>query len=182
MMGIPANTYNRLRNILLRSDALSDNSKLRAVFVDARIAAWHDALPQIESGSVLERIESTVRFLWQKHDTDGENALVLLLQVLYERVDSKDHLSRELGALVDELKSLPVTKIIMNVSGYPVREYLTNGQKPVDKTQMETTVHSEMSGILFSLAITKNQIVLNMHWSVLMVILILTTLLIAFAR
>jgi hypothetical protein len=110
-MGLPAEVYERLRDALLRCDVFRNDDALAAVFVDARISQWKAGLPEASSDEV--RVGNVVAYLLKKRDAEGENALVLFLQALSRRYDSRDALHGELATLakaVEDYAPAPGTR------------------------------------------------------------------------
>ena len=99
----------RLRNTLLKSNYFDNDRNLQSLFVDERIGLWRDELPQANSRA--ERVEATVSSLRGKYNDAQERALVLLLQVLRDRVDPNDAYYQELVELIDALRRTPDNKI-----------------------------------------------------------------------
>jgi formylglycine-generating enzyme required for sulfatase activity/energy-coupling factor transporter ATP-binding protein EcfA2 len=101
MVHLPGDLYRRVRAALLRCGPLESDRALRAVFVDDRIAAWGDLLP--EGDSPTGRAEALIAALIRRTDPHGRPALALLLRVLGERAPRGDACRRELAALADEV-------------------------------------------------------------------------------
>lgn len=100
--GLLPDLYKRLLDTLVAHPQFESNEKLRAVFIDARIHPWRNTLPQADD--VDTRVRRTIDYLYERHNAEGKNALVLLLQVLSECVDPGDALCGELSALADEVE------------------------------------------------------------------------------
>ncbi len=101
MSGIPGDLYGRVQAALLRCGACDSDRALRALFVDARLSAWRDLLP--EAGNRAERARAVVAALSERTNPAGENALALLLRVLAENTPPGDALREELAALAGEV-------------------------------------------------------------------------------
>jgi hypothetical protein len=103
--GIPANMHKRVRETLLDCGPFEKDSQLRAVFAHPKLRPWRHSLPQ--AGNPADRVDATIAFLVEKHRADTkENALVLLLHVLSERIDPGDECHHRLAALADELQEV----------------------------------------------------------------------------
>ena len=102
MTGIPSNLNDRLRDVLPRCGPFDGNRVLTAVFADSRIAAWRDAVPDA-SATRAGRVDALIGALWPQYNPTGENALVLLLQVLGDRADPRDVCHDDLHHLADEV-------------------------------------------------------------------------------
>ena len=76
------------------------------MFVDNRLAPWRYNVP--EAGSTYSRVQATIAFLYDKANTQGQNALVLLLQALQDRYDPNDAYFGDLGVLIAALGGAPV--------------------------------------------------------------------------
>jgi hypothetical protein len=101
LRGIPPEINQRLRTTLLHCGPFASDDRLRAVFVDQRISAWHDFLPS--ALSPIERAEATIHFLYNQFTSTQENALVLLLYVLHDRRNLGDRCREQLNNLATEL-------------------------------------------------------------------------------
>lgn len=101
MSGIPGDLYGRVQAALLRCGACDSDRALRALFVDARLSAWRDLLP--EAGTRAERARAVIAALSERTHPAGENALALLLRVLAENTPPGDALREDLAALAGEV-------------------------------------------------------------------------------
>jgi hypothetical protein len=102
MAGIPSALYNLLKQALLDCGPFESDAALRAVFVDDRLKPWRNSLPQASNPAA--RVEAVMAFLVDKRRADTkENALVLLLRVLSERVDTADECHLRLVGLAADL-------------------------------------------------------------------------------
>jgi hypothetical protein len=103
MAGIPSHLYRRLQALLLRSEAFESNAALRTLFVDQRLAPWRNQVP--EATNRQGRVQALIAFLADRYNVQGQNALVLLLRVLRERVDPGDRLHHDLDTLAEALSA-----------------------------------------------------------------------------
>jgi len=102
MSGIPPDLHQQIRTILLDCGPFDDNSQIRDLFTDARISPWRFSLPSRDN--IIARVEAFIAFLAGKHRADdGQNALVLLLRVLSERLDEGTDCPHRLTAVADNL-------------------------------------------------------------------------------
>lgn len=101
---IPGDILFRLRKQLERCGPFDNESYLKAMFVDARIALWQGELP--EASGTKARINNTISCLWRHENIRNENALVLLLYVLSEAVHPNDKCHDELIRLADDLETI----------------------------------------------------------------------------
>lgn len=99
--GISPLIYRTLRQTLLSCGPFDSNHALRAVFVDARLNAWQDYLP--ETHSRRGRVEEVIDYLYHQYSQNHENGLVLFLRVLSEYLDPQDMYHHILAELADEL-------------------------------------------------------------------------------
>jgi hypothetical protein len=76
--------------------------ELRAVFSDGRISPWRNWLPQAPNPAA--RVEAVIDVLVQKQDRNNQNALVMLLRVLADRVDERDRCHQELVGMAEALE------------------------------------------------------------------------------
>jgi hypothetical protein len=107
MAGIDPELNRKLMATLRRCDAFASNAELRTVFVDDRLSPWKYNVP--EAGSTYSRVQATIAFLHDKANIQGQNALVLLLQVLQDRYDPEDSYLGELGSLIVALGGAPIS-------------------------------------------------------------------------
>ncbi|MBN2394577.1 MAG: NACHT domain-containing NTPase [Anaerolineae bacterium] len=102
MPTIPAGLQNRLRHRLLRCAPVDSDAALHAVFSDARIAQWQDAVPQADSPSA--RVDRLIAYLGDHYNSGGESALLLFLHVLLDHTSPADQCYQDLSALIIYLK------------------------------------------------------------------------------
>lgn len=103
MLGIPIAIYSRLREALLDCGPFEDDRQLKAVFAHPKLRPWRHSVPQASDPSA--RVDAAIAFLAEKRRADtGENALVLLLRVLSERIDPADECHPRLVRLAGELE------------------------------------------------------------------------------
>jgi hypothetical protein len=100
--GIPAHLYSQLRTALLDCGPFATDRELKVIFADERLSPWRNRLPEANNPS--ERVEGIIGFLHSRHNTSGENALVLLLCVLSERLDPGDACHQRLADLASEFE------------------------------------------------------------------------------
>ncbi len=105
MPGIPSDMYSRLRETLLECGPFNNDTQLRAVFANASLSPWRTRIP--EASNPADRVESTIHFLMDKyHSKNRTNALVLLLEVLRDRIDQNDACYDRLTNIAEELRNL----------------------------------------------------------------------------
>ncbi|MBN2393754.1 MAG: hypothetical protein JXR84_23680 [Anaerolineae bacterium] len=103
MNGIPGDLYGRVQSALLRCGPFDSDRTLRPLFVDARLSAWRDLLP--EAGSRVDRARAIVDALSERENPNGDNALVLLLRVIAENTPPDDACRGHLAALAAEVSA-----------------------------------------------------------------------------
>lgn len=102
MSGIPPQLHQQIRTVLLECGPFDDNNQIRDLFTDGRISPWRFSLPSRDN--VIARVEAYIAFLAGKRRADdGQNALVLLLHVLSERLEEGDNCSPRLTAVAHDL-------------------------------------------------------------------------------
>lgn len=102
MRGIPQTLLVPLRQALIDCDELYSPRQLRTIFLAEKLRPWQPGLPFADS--IGEQADILIEYLAKKHRTSGENALVLFLQLLGARYDSKDERHGRLLALADQLE------------------------------------------------------------------------------
>ena len=101
--GIPPTMYSQLRKALLDCGPFGNDSQLRSVFAHAKLRPWRHSVPQ--AANPADRVDAVIAFLVEKQRADTkENALVLLLRVLSERLDPADECHPRLTRLASELE------------------------------------------------------------------------------
>jgi len=91
----------RLQTTLLNCGVFQSDSELKAIFTDGRISPWQNDVPQ--SANPQARVQAVISWLWRQTRYDGENGLVLFLQVLRDQKDPGDKLHYDLAWLANEL-------------------------------------------------------------------------------
>lgn len=104
MSGIPGDLYGRVQAALLRCGPFDSDRALHPLFIDARLSAWRDLLP--EASSRVERVRAIVDALSTRENPNGENALVLLMRVIAENTPTGDACRGQLVALVGEVAAV----------------------------------------------------------------------------
>ena len=102
MSGISSDLYNQLRTTLTSCGPFGSDAELRAVFASESISQWRNAIPQ--AASPASRVGVVIGYLVDKYNTEQENALVLLLRVLSDRMDPGDICHRDLAQVADRLE------------------------------------------------------------------------------
>ncbi|GET39958.1 hypothetical protein [Microseira wollei] len=130
MSGIPPEIYDRLYEALLDCDQFDDAGTLRKFFKgNAPLNPWRNHWQQ---GSPSKLVEEAIGYLCDKHrDDTKENALVILVRLLANRIDSADSRHQILDKLAQELNSV--------LSGS------NNNSKIVPFTKKPDIAHSESS-------------------------------------
>jgi V8-like Glu-specific endopeptidase len=130
MSGIPPEIYDRLYEALLDCDQFDDAGTLRKFFKgNAPLNPWRNYWQQ---GSPSNLVQEAIGYLCDKHrDDTKENALVILVRLLANRIDSADSRHQILDKLAQELNSV--------LSGS------NNNSKIVPFTKKIDIAHSESS-------------------------------------
>lgn len=102
-LGIPPTLFVRLRTTLLDCFPANDEQAILTLFVDGRLAPWRHLIP--EADTPHKRIENLVATLYNQYN-DEDNALLLLLQVMQDRLDPADACHTQLGDLVEAVKDV----------------------------------------------------------------------------
>lgn len=102
MAGIPSSINKELQDVLDRCGPFGSERELLAVFADDRLAPWRNSIPSASTRS--GRVSQTVAFLSERQNADGDNALVLFLDVLQDRVSPEDGCHNELGQMARALR------------------------------------------------------------------------------
>lgn len=102
MTGISPALTTQLRKTLISCGPFDSQQQLLAVFVDQRINSWRTIIASGDSQAT--RVDLTIAALVTRYNTQRENALVLLLRVLSERMDPGDTCHHELAEVADLLE------------------------------------------------------------------------------
>ena len=105
MPSLPVHIYDRLASTLLQCGPFDSDTALQAVFIDSRISAWKNAIP--EAHSRAERVTLTIAYLANQTTDKQQNALALFLHVLSEQYGPSDSCHQELSTLADEIAQIP---------------------------------------------------------------------------
>ncbi|MGC9395532.1 MAG: hypothetical protein ACP5J4_11820 [Anaerolineae bacterium] len=105
MPSLPVHIYDRLASTLLQCGPFESDATLHAVFIDSRISAWKDSIP--EAHSRAERVTLAIAYLANQTTDKEQNALALFLHVLSERHSPSDSCHQALSTLVDDIAQLP---------------------------------------------------------------------------
>lgn len=100
-LGISPVVYRRIFNALLRCGSFRNDSELTGIFVDERVFPWRDKLPQ--ASDLNNRVTAIVSFLYDQYNDRGENALILLLNVLRDKCVPGDACLTELEEVAKDL-------------------------------------------------------------------------------
>ena len=103
MAGISSDMYRQLRKALLDCGPFGDDSQLRTIFAHPKLRPWRHNVPQAPNPAA--RVDTAIDFLIERHRADTqENALVLFLRVLSDRLDPADECHPRLVKLADQLE------------------------------------------------------------------------------
>jgi len=93
--------YHQLQQTLLNCGSFQSDRELAALFVDSRLYPWRNRVPQ--AGSAEARVQATLQALNDQSNAQGENALVLLVQVLQDMKEPMDGCHNRLATLATTL-------------------------------------------------------------------------------
>lgn len=102
MNGIPPNILKQLKKVLSTCGPFNNHEELRSVFVDQRIHAWAEKLPEQTNKS--SRMNAVIDYLYDRENSSRENALVLFLQVLADQINPDDLCYHNLAKVTQELE------------------------------------------------------------------------------
>ncbi|MDJ0620915.1 MAG: caspase family protein [Calothrix sp. MO_192.B10] len=131
MAGIPPKLLNRLRDVLLECEQFASDDTLKAVvFPHTPLKPWRFSFPQ--ANSIPSRVDAVIGYLVDKRRSDTkENALVLLVHLLGERIPEGDERHQQLVDLALELEDVlgnnSTTNQAINIRGNTSQ---TNNQVP----------------------------------------------------
>ena len=100
-LGIPALIYQELKEALIGCGAFYNDDSLNSIFIDHRLFAWHNKIPQAQNPT--QRVEKVIEFLYGQYSNFYGNALVALLKVLSERAEEGDNSRTKLRNLANQL-------------------------------------------------------------------------------
>ncbi|MDM8526637.1 tetratricopeptide repeat protein [Anaerolineales bacterium HSG24] len=103
MLDISPQQLRQLHKILEICAPIDSNEGFRAVFVDSRISMWRNDLP--EATKITKRIDLVIDFLRGRYDDNQQNALILLLHVLADRISEGDSCKHKLLNLAQGLEN-----------------------------------------------------------------------------
>lgn len=102
---ISPETFNQVRQVLLDCGPFGDNNQLQAVFAHPKLKPFRHGVPQ--APTLATRVDGVIAFLIEKRRADtGENALVLFVRALGERLDPADELHSRLVELATNLEQM----------------------------------------------------------------------------
>ena len=99
-VAIPGNVYQTLRGVLIENPYFESDAYLKSLFVHESIYQWHYNLPISNSKST--RVSNLTYFLLNVKNANGENGLLLFLEVLME--SSPSNLRSSLKSLILDLR------------------------------------------------------------------------------
>lgn len=102
---LPHKDLQSLYGTLARCGSFDNNASLKPLFIDERLSAWREKVPDTARNKD-ERIRAVVAELIRQYDDEGQNGVVLLLQVLASRIKEGDSCLEELTTLAKELAKL----------------------------------------------------------------------------
>jgi hypothetical protein len=102
--GIPTSLSSPLRNTLLQCAEFRDPQSLRAVLAHEMLTPWQHSVPIVNAHQ--SQVSVLISYLADRYRADGQNALVLFLDVLADNYDENDQLHDELLNLTEELAAV----------------------------------------------------------------------------
>ena len=152
--GLKPETLNQIYTTLETCPALSAHRRLRALFVDKRIAQWKSGIP--ETNNRIERVNLLVDWLLERENDQQQNALALFLLVVSDdRETSRRHsqtlrnaaqaVARELGLpplspLSTGLESTPAALSVPGNRGIGEESRQSDGNESEGARKLETTL------------------------------------------
>lgn len=100
--GISPDLYVRLQATLLNCGLFTNDSELKAIFVDQRINPWRNNLPRADTP--IGRVRAVIDLLHNQYTAAQENALALFLYVLRDQIDTGNACHHTLTVLANELE------------------------------------------------------------------------------
>jgi len=149
MISIPPKIYARLLEALPRCGPFSTDAEIRAVFADGRLAQWRDSLPQ--ANNLKSRVELLINYLGEQYNASRENALVLLLYVLGERILPSDNCHHELAELASEFEALSTKtqdKLKTKSARIPAHENIVLAESAYDDCRLLEIVPNEVTNFV----------------------------------
>lgn len=99
--GIPAELSSPLKNTLLQCVEFANPQALQAILAHELLTTWRYSVPMVNMPR--SQVDMVVAQLADQYRTDGQNALVLFLQILAENYDASNQLHRDLLDLATQL-------------------------------------------------------------------------------
>jgi hypothetical protein len=99
--GIPTALSSPLRNTLLQCAEFRDSQSLRAVLAHEMLTPWQHSVPIVNAPQ--SQVSVLISYLADRYRADGQNALVLFLDVLADNYDENDQLHSDLLDLAKNL-------------------------------------------------------------------------------
>jgi len=134
-MSISRDIHNELRKVLIDTDELATQTRLRAMFADPRLSSFKSGLP--EASSVAERADLLIDFLISRKLRNGESLAGVFLDVLRSKIDPNDSRIVSVEKVIELMKNSSVN--IM--SGDPK---LSANEIPFSKTGSLEPVDTEL--------------------------------------
>ena len=99
--GIPAELSSPLKNTLLQCAEFTNTQALQAILAHELLTPWRYSVPMAHTPRA--QVDMVVAQLADQYRTDGQNALVLFLQILAENYDASNQLHSALLDLATQL-------------------------------------------------------------------------------
>lgn len=136
MASLSPNLYKELKNTLQNCGPFGNHNQLRQVFVDHRLQPWRHTIPH--ATSTFDLVEAVIDHLVDQYSSSKENALVILLLVLAERVHQGNRCKQELYYFAKRLSGEIKSQMLLE-------EHVPKFMTPQD-TQKEQA-HINISGV-----------------------------------
>lgn len=141
MSSVPSKLYNQIRKALLDCGPFENYAQLKGIFAHPKLKPWRHSVPQAPSSVGL--VDATIDLLMEKRRADTqENALVLLLRVLSERLDPGDECHHRLSEMADQLE-IAITGVAPSL-----QTFAHDIQRQISQGQVQTALDELQSYLL----------------------------------
>ena len=118
MAKVSSDQLKRIRETLVDCAPFSNERQLRALFIDPRVKVWRRRLPT-QSENLYDLINTAIELLLNAYSSQGENALVLFLEIVAGEIDKDDLCHQQVSTLASELRAV-LEKKLAPLPGLPV--------------------------------------------------------------
>lgn len=102
MASLSPDLRKQLQETLLRCGPFDQDWQWQALFVDERISAWRNDIPQAKTPT--QRVRAIIFYLLNQENKNGENGLVLFLDVLADEISSEVRCHIDLVELAEKVQ------------------------------------------------------------------------------